>query len=39
LCASAVIAHKQMEIGNSGSPRRQADQFLRALGSARSCAD
>ena len=26
-----------MEIGNSGSPRRQADQFLRALGSALEC--
>jgi len=27
-CASAVSAHKQMEIGNSGSARRQSDQFF-----------
>ena len=35
-CASAVSAHKQMDIGDSGSARRQSLQFCRALGGARA---
>ena len=35
-CASAVSAHKQMEIGNSGSARRKLISFGVRLGSARA---
>jgi len=35
-CASAVRANKQMEIGNSGSARRQSDQFFACAWAARA---